>query len=312
MHTAAYDSLRSEDGDLAGADQPRIGRAEPLEHHVRPEVPAEAVPPARHRREPRLRDRPVPDREDGICPRAADPRRAWRSAGRGSSRRRWRCCSRWCRNQGQGWEYMLGVLGRYFEQVASEQHRLERIETPPGRAVRPGEHGASPGRLRGRRRRAPLGGRARHADRRDAPGPGERPDRPGLRPRAPHHRGTGRRWPAASAISPARRLRCCGRSSPALGERRPGAWPTGFSTRDRRSSCAWSGLRQAPEQPDQDPGPRRLSPRPGPLGRERFRDPRLRGRARPVDGRSPRQEVAPARRRRHAPLVRLRRLQRAR
>ena len=32
-------------------------------------------------------------------------------------------------NQGQGWEYILGVLGRYYEQVASEQHRLERIET---------------------------------------------------------------------------------------------------------------------------------------------------------------------------------------
>ena len=35
-------------------------------------------------------------------------------------------------NQGQGWEWLLGVLGRYFEQVASETHRLERIETPRG------------------------------------------------------------------------------------------------------------------------------------------------------------------------------------
>jgi maltose alpha-D-glucosyltransferase/alpha-amylase len=32
-------------------------------------------------------------------------------------------------NQGQGWEYILDVLGRYYEQVSSEQHRLERIET---------------------------------------------------------------------------------------------------------------------------------------------------------------------------------------
>jgi maltose alpha-D-glucosyltransferase/alpha-amylase len=32
-------------------------------------------------------------------------------------------------NQGQGWEYILGVLNRYYEQVSSEQHRLERIET---------------------------------------------------------------------------------------------------------------------------------------------------------------------------------------
>ena len=34
-------------------------------------------------------------------------------------------------NQGQGWEWVLGVLGRYFEQVASETHRLEKIETRP-------------------------------------------------------------------------------------------------------------------------------------------------------------------------------------
>ena len=31
-------------------------------------------------------------------------------------------------NQGQGWEWVLGMLGRYYEQVASEGHRLERIE----------------------------------------------------------------------------------------------------------------------------------------------------------------------------------------
>jgi len=38
-------------------------------------------------------------------------------------------------NQGQGWEWVLGVLGRYYEQVASETHRLERIETPRGRLL---------------------------------------------------------------------------------------------------------------------------------------------------------------------------------
>ena len=35
-------------------------------------------------------------------------------------------------NQGQGWEWLLGVLSRYFEQVGSETHRLERIERPRG------------------------------------------------------------------------------------------------------------------------------------------------------------------------------------
>jgi maltose alpha-D-glucosyltransferase/alpha-amylase len=34
-------------------------------------------------------------------------------------------------NQGQGWEYILGVLGRYYEQVSSEEHRLERIASAP-------------------------------------------------------------------------------------------------------------------------------------------------------------------------------------
>lgn len=33
-------------------------------------------------------------------------------------------------NQGQGWEWFLGVLGRYYEQVAGEGHRLQRIDTP--------------------------------------------------------------------------------------------------------------------------------------------------------------------------------------
>jgi maltose alpha-D-glucosyltransferase/alpha-amylase len=33
-------------------------------------------------------------------------------------------------NQGQGWEWVLGVLDRYFDQVTGELHRLERIDTP--------------------------------------------------------------------------------------------------------------------------------------------------------------------------------------
>jgi maltose alpha-D-glucosyltransferase/alpha-amylase len=35
-------------------------------------------------------------------------------------------------NQGQGWEWILGVLGRYYDQVTGEAHRLERIESPRG------------------------------------------------------------------------------------------------------------------------------------------------------------------------------------
>jgi len=33
-------------------------------------------------------------------------------------------------NQGAGWEWFLGMLSRYFEQVTSEAHRLDRIEEP--------------------------------------------------------------------------------------------------------------------------------------------------------------------------------------
>ena len=35
-------------------------------------------------------------------------------------------------NQGQGWEYILGVLGRFYEHVSSKQHEFERIEVPAG------------------------------------------------------------------------------------------------------------------------------------------------------------------------------------
>jgi len=34
-------------------------------------------------------------------------------------------------NQGQAWELMLEVVGRYFEDVAGEAHRLDRIDTDP-------------------------------------------------------------------------------------------------------------------------------------------------------------------------------------
>ena len=126
---SAYEALRGRRRSRR-PDQPRIGRAEPHEHRLRPEVPAQALPPSRRRRQSRLRDRPLPHREDNLPPRPEDPRRAGDPAGRGTSRRRWRSCKPWCPNQGQGWEYIVGVLGRFYEQIASEQHRLGRIETP--------------------------------------------------------------------------------------------------------------------------------------------------------------------------------------
>ncbi len=47
-------------------------------------------------------------------------------------------------NQGQGWEYILGVLGRYYEQVSSEQHRLERMASPPASLVQLGDQEPPP------------------------------------------------------------------------------------------------------------------------------------------------------------------------
>ena len=37
-------------------------------------------------------------------------------------------------NQGQAWELMLEVVGRYFEEVQGETHRLDKIDTNPGSA----------------------------------------------------------------------------------------------------------------------------------------------------------------------------------
>ena len=37
-------------------------------------------------------------------------------------------------NQGQAWELMLEVLGRYFEEVQGEAHRLDKIDVDLGLA----------------------------------------------------------------------------------------------------------------------------------------------------------------------------------
>ena len=37
-------------------------------------------------------------------------------------------------NQGQAWELMLEVVGRYFEEVSGEAHRLDKIDIDPASA----------------------------------------------------------------------------------------------------------------------------------------------------------------------------------
>ena len=66
-------------------------------------------------------------------------------------------------NQGQGWEYILGVLGRYYEQVSSEQHRLERIADPAGIARSARRPGAPPDVFEVVGAALRSAGRARHA-----------------------------------------------------------------------------------------------------------------------------------------------------
>ena len=78
-------------------------------------------------------------------------------------------------NQGQAWELMLEVLGRYFEEVQGEAHRLDKIDIDLGLRLRPERPGGPRRRPRGHRLGPPDRRDPRPADRRDAPGPGQRP-----------------------------------------------------------------------------------------------------------------------------------------
>ena len=87
---------------------------------------------------------------------------------------------------------MLDVVGRYFEEVAGEAHRLDRIDTnpPSAFALSDQEPPEDVAEIIGSALR--TAGVLGTADRRDAPGPRRDRRRPRLRPRADRHR---RRWP---------------------------------------------------------------------------------------------------------------------
>ncbi len=284
--------------ERVGDDHARVGRAEPHEPDLRQVDPAEALPPARSRGEPRLRDRPVPHREDRVPARAQDPGRARVPPAPIRSRPRWRSSRRWCRTR---------VRGGSTSSACSAATTSRSQRAAPARADRAPVVGplfdlceveppADVFEVVGAalRSAAVLG----PSDRRDAPGPGQRRPTTRLSPPSRSPATSWPSWPRASRSKPTRCSPPCDRSSDTLNDSSR-SWPSGCSptarAARRASAAATAGDR---DNLVKIRGPRRLSPRPGPLGRERLRDPRLRGRARPHDRRATRQEIAPARRRR--------------
>ena len=85
-----------------GADPPGVGRAEQHDPLLRRPAPAEDVPPARTGDEPRLRDRPVPDREDDVHPGPQDGRRDRVPQGAERAGRRSPSSRSWCPTRGRG------------------------------------------------------------------------------------------------------------------------------------------------------------------------------------------------------------------
>ena len=215
--------------DLVGPIRRGIGRAESLEHHVRRQVPAEAVPPARSRREPRLRDRPVPDREDRVRAGAEDPGRA-RAPPAAIRAHDARPAPVAGAQPGAG----LGVYPRRSRpllRAGLERAAPARADREPGRprSFELGDQEPPPDVFEvvgaALRSAAVLGTRTGEMHLALA----SDTDRPGLRPRAADHGRAGRDGPRPQGARPGGCSPRCGRSS----LRWPndiGRWPSGCST----------------------------------------------------------------------------------
>ena len=196
------------------------------------------------------------------------------------------------RNQGDGWQYTTEYLHRELE-------RLRLAANAPDATVELEDddpHGFYLTRAQ----------RARPAHRRDAQGLRDPDEGPGVRRGADH-----RARPAGLGQGGAQagRGRVLG-AAPCAAAARGGAEGGG-----RGAAPAAQGLpgadqaaHRAAGQGEQDPAARRLPSRPGAGRPERLLHPRLRGRAGAPARGTPRQDVAAEGRRRHAALVRLRRL----
>ena len=247
----------------------------------------------------------------GVHAGAQDPGRARVPQGRGASRRRSRCSRSWCPTRGKA-----GSGSWVSSAATSSRSPASSTGSNGSRPPRPhllelSETGAARRRLRGRRLGAALGGRARARAPARCTWPSPATRRPGLRPRAADTGGARPRWPRR--LQEQSRQVLAALAEQARPPRRPiqRAWPSACSTRAPARRRAIGRLAGRRSRLVKIRCPRRLPPRPGPLAGERLHHPRLRGRARPIAGRAAGQAVAAQGRRRDAPVVRLRRLQRA-
>jgi hypothetical protein len=220
------------------------------------------------------------------------------------SRRRSRCC-RSSSNQGNGWEVTIEALGRYFERVTTLRRGTRGVEpvsawiftatepTPRTEVVEAIGTYLAMAEVLGRRTgelHVELATRVR---------------RPGLRARDVLQRPSWRRRrPPPCASTRSRRCGCSSEPRPAQRRNQELAHQV-LRHRGRTARAIRPAARRcATARPH--PVPRRLSSRSGARHRGRHRHPRLRGRAGAPAGRAAAQDVAAARRGRHAAIVQLR------
>ncbi len=211
-------------------------------------------------------------------------------------------------NEGTGWDHALAQLKAFYEGMTPEQvAAIEQSRCPGRSATRSSGTRATrsgPGRAVPRRRRA-----ARPADGRDAPGAGERPDRPGVparaallvRPDAPRRR---RSTTRPTRVQAALEGRVASLPEATQGDAHQ------FLDQAGRAAQAGRRARRPEDRRGEDPLPRRLPPRAGPPDGRRLRPPRLRRGARQVAPRAAGEAVGAEGRRRDDPVVRLRRVRR--
>ena len=279
----------------AGRDQALRRRAEQLDDDDRQPRGLQGLPQARARRAARDRDRPLPaSRRRALPTRRRCSARSSGSAADGETTAL-AAAFGFVRNQGDGWVYTIEYLHRTLDEL--RLHPAPAPDTPP---VPPEDHYGlylAQARVLGQRT-AELHRALRDADR--GPGLRRRADRQG-RPR-----GLAESRARARPRRPSRRCARPCRGSPRTIARRAQA----LLDRRERLLRPHRGADQGPGRRGQDPRARRLPPRPGAGRAERLLHPRLRGRARAPARRAPRQVLAAQGRRRHAALVRLRRVRR--
>ncbi len=209
-------------------------------------------------------------------------------------------------NEGDAWQYTLDALGRFYEQAVTE--RIRPGAQPPEPAVEglleraageiPDEVDEVVGSYL---QSAQLMGRRLAELHAALAGDGADPAL-AAEPITPHYQRSV--YQSARNLT-GRTMQLLRRALPSLGERER-AEAEDLLARDGRHPAALLGPDRPPRPGRPHPGARRPPPGPGALHRPRLPDHRLRGRARPVADRAPREAHAAARRRRPAAVLRLR------